>query len=207
MGHADTLKLLFPVELGGVYDQDVILEGAALDKVQADAEALLREMFPQTATLTLADWERVCGITPAAGASTQMRQNVVLLKIRERGGLSRPFFIALAASLGYAITITEFEPFTCESPVTDPIYDETVRYVWQVNKAGETVVTEATCVSFCTDPLRSWGEVNLEEEIRKRKPAHTEVIFAYPQWAIEGTALGTEDGKVIGNGEDLGLAL
>lgn len=160
MQHSDTLKLLFPAELVGVFNDDIALSGKQLDAAQTSADGLLLEMYPDRASDRIADWERVCGLTPATGATLQTRQNTVLRKLRERGGMSRTYFIALAAVLGHTITIDELLPFMAGwSRADDHIYVEGVRWIWQVNVASTATELEA-----------------LFEEL---KPAHTAVIFNY----------------------------
>ncbi len=160
MQHSDTLKLLFPAEIVGVFDDDIALEGNHLDAAQTSAEGLLLEMFPESASDLIASWERVCGLTPATGATLQTRQNAVLRKLRERGGMSRSYFIALAAVIGHTITIDELLPFMAGwGCAGDRIYIEEAIYIWQVNAPG--------------------GSEELEILFDELKPAHTAVVFNY----------------------------
>ncbi|MRR15382.1 MAG: DUF2313 domain-containing protein [Deltaproteobacteria bacterium] len=173
MSHKDVLKLLFPLELGGVFEADTLLEGKHLDDAEASADLLLREMLPQSATDSIADWERVCGVVPDDTDTLQIRQARVVSKLRERGGLSIPHFMALAASWGYSVVIEEL------LAGTDGLGDEGI-FRWRVtftatplyyfrsgqSRAGERLVY---------GPLASAME-GLFTDI---KPAHTQVIFAY----------------------------
>lgn len=145
-------------------------------RVDLRAENLIEEADPRTTLELLSDWERVCGLD--ALDTVALRQIAVVDKLTDIGGQSRAFFIAVALKFGFVITITEFRPYTCITPIDQGIYEEDCRYVWQVN-APETTVSEANCQSPCTEPLRSWGNEILEALIRFRKPAHTTVIFAY----------------------------
>lgn len=49
---------------------------------------------------------------------------------------------------------------------------------WRVN-AAETTMTEATCLSPCTTPLRSWGNQPLQCVMNRMKPAHTDLLFSF----------------------------
>jgi uncharacterized protein YmfQ (DUF2313 family) len=49
---------------------------------------------------------------------------------------------------------------------------------WRVN-AAETTVTEATCMSPCTTPLRVWGNQPLQCAMNRLKPAHTDLLFSF----------------------------
>jgi uncharacterized protein YmfQ (DUF2313 family) len=173
VSHKDVLKLLFPLDLGGVFDADLELEGEYLDAAEASAEQLLREMMPQSAGDSIADWERVCGIVPDATDTLQMRQARVVAKLREQGGLSIPHFTALAASWGYTIVIEEL------TAGADGTGDEGI-FRWRViflatplyyfragqSRAGERLVD---------GPLAT----AMEGLFTELKPAHTQVIFAY----------------------------
>jgi uncharacterized protein YmfQ (DUF2313 family) len=162
MIHADTLKLLFPLELAGVFAGDIALEGAALDEAQASAELLLAEMFPDQADDLLTDWERICSITPASGSTLQARRDAVLTQIRFRAGQSRSFFIELAAAYGWTITIIEPQPFRAgESRCGDRIYIPEIVFVWRVFIPTVTV------------------QPALEAILNELKPAHTFIEFQY----------------------------
>lgn len=147
-----------------------------LARIDARADNLIDEADPRTALETLADWERVLALT--AQDTIAARRLAIESKLTEVGGQSRAYFIALAASLGYTITITEFRPFTCETDIDQGIYEDDCRFTWQVNLPA-TTVTEATCQSPCSEPLRSWGDDALEAAMNAKKPAHTTVLFAY----------------------------
>ncbi|WP_235088145.1 putative phage tail protein [Chromobacterium sp. Beijing] len=116
MNHDELLTLLLPptsyaAATGGSLEAELSAEGNALDVVQASARSAVGGVTPFLSQQMLLDWERVCGITPAANAPYQQRLQTVLAKLAEIGGLSIPYFIRLAAGLGYQITINEPQPF------------------------------------------------------------------------------------------------
>lgn len=49
---------------------------------------------------------------------------------------------------------------------------------WRVN-AAETTVTEFTCLSPCTTPLRAWGNQPLQCSMNRLKPAHSDLLFSF----------------------------
>lgn len=160
MNHEDVLKLLFPVEIGGVCGDDFALEGRRLDLAQTSAEGLLREMFPDKADALIPDFERVYALIPATGATLQERRSAVIRKIRERGGLSREYFIGLAALHGHDITIDELKPFMAGwGSAGDRVYVQGVLWIWQVNAPAAAGTLAALFESL--------------------KPAHTAVFFNY----------------------------
>ena len=180
MSHSDALKLLFPpIGLEGVFDNDIALEGARLDDAQASAETLLDEMFADTATALLASWERVCGITPGADDTVLARQNRVVQQLRARGGLSKAYFVGLAAALGFAITIDEFIPFMAGIGRSgDTLYVPEVVFVWRVNVSGYAVYQFRAGTSRAGDLLLWWPVQTMIEGIfNLLKPAHTYVFF------------------------------
>jgi uncharacterized protein YmfQ (DUF2313 family) len=197
MSHANTLKLLFPLELTGVFDNDIALEGSALDAAETSAASLLEEMFADKTFLLLADWERVCGLIPAAGDTVQSRRDAVIRKLRELGDLSRQYYIDLAASMGWTITIDELQPFMCGwgQCGVDYTYIEEVRFIWRVNVSGYSVYSFRTGTSSAGEHL-TWWQTNtkLESIINELKPAHTYVIFNYAELSAHMT---TEGGDTI----------
>lgn len=150
-------------------------------RIDSRIESLLDEADPRTTTEMLPDWEKALKL-PEDGADLPdtviERRRAIIGKLTGVGGQSRAFYIQLAASLGYAITITEFRPYTCMTPIDQGIHDESARFTWMVN-APETTITEATCQSTCVDPLRAWGNELLERSINKRKRASRTVVFSY----------------------------
>lgn len=198
MTHEDVLNLLFPVDLVGDHPADMALEGMELDAAQSEADRLLVEMFPDGAYDLLAQWERVYGLTPAATDPVQYRQNRVIQKMRDLGGLSRAYFIALSALFGWTITIDELSPF--EAGVNrcgDRLYVEAVRYVWRVNVADRAVCRFRCGQSVCGERLTWWiRNMELQTLLDALKPAFTFIIYDYD--AADSTDYwGTPDGETI----------
>ena len=78
----------------------------------SDAVQLLEGAFPKTASVLLPEWEKTLGLPDdcAIGEidTIPKRQSAVLSKLLRTGGMSKPYYISLAAEMGYDITITEF---------------------------------------------------------------------------------------------------
>ena len=145
------------------------------------AVGLVEESDPRAATELLADFERVVGpdtCVPGGLATLAERRAYAHARWTARGGQSRAFFVALAAALGYPVTIAEYRPFTCESGCDEPCCDEPWRFAWTVG-APETTVREYPCDGGCDEPLATWGNELLECAINRAKPAHTTCHFAY----------------------------
>jgi uncharacterized protein YmfQ (DUF2313 family) len=152
-----------------------------LARIDASAVDLLIEADPRQTTQLLSEWETECGLPdccagPAVGLTA--RRAAVVTRLTARGGQSIAYFIAVAATLGFTVTITEFNPYTCEMDCEEPVCDEGWRFTWRVN-AASSPIGEATCESDTETPLRWWGNATLQCAIKSRAPAHTNVLFGY----------------------------
>jgi len=182
------LQALLPTGLawprGADADLTRLLEAMAAELARVDGRAadLRDEADPRTTYEMLYDWERIAGLPGAcmAGLSQSVaeRRDALVGKLSERGGQSRAYFIALAARLGYAITITEFQPFTAGSPAGDILSNGAWVFAWQVNAAANTTRT-FKAGSGAGEILANWGNTLLECAINDDAPAHTIVQFAY----------------------------
>lgn len=187
MKHADFFKQLLPPESydpnGPQLNVELAAEGKALDAAQEHVAALIREADPRTVSETLEDWDRVYGLPdPCVGPGQTFGQRVAALaaKVLAIGGLTRDYYIAQAAALGYpGATIEEFGPMTCNDGCNDPIYGEEWRFVWRLNVPQTFAITTLDCNSPCDEPLRAWGNTALQCVISRLKPAHTLVFFGY----------------------------
>jgi len=186
--HSYVLKQLLPPVS---YDpNDLILsaeleaEGKQLDAAQQSAEQLLAEIHPSTATVSLPDWERVYGLPdPCVTIEQSLDQRRAALdsKVNAKGGQSIAYFVVLAAMMGYpGATVDEFPQATCNSDCNSELNSEDDGFFWRLNLPAVTGgVFQANCNSDCNSPLQSWGDEALECRIRKLRPAHTTVLFAY----------------------------
>lgn len=183
-----TLKLLIPIELGDTADQDMAVEGLSLDRAQESAVRLLANIFADTCYELLLDWERVYGLSPEPGLSTGVRVAALVAKIRARGGLSRPYFINLAAALGYEIEIDEPTEFMAGwSGVGDELTHEDIVYFWWVNVLNESIPVYYFYAGSngAGDRLCDFDESDLVKLFQELKPAETEVFFNFPNYSEE----------------------
>lgn len=185
--YTEQLQALMPTGPAWPRDPDAGLTkllgviGSELAAVDGRARQVIEEADPRKALEMLGDWERVAGLPdPCAGLDQTLagRRERLVQKLTTRGGQSRAYFIQLAAALGYAVTITEFRPFTCNSYCDDGLDPDPWRFVWRVNAPAITI-RDMTCNSGCDEPIRAWGNEVLECAITRHKPAHTNVIFGY----------------------------
>ncbi len=152
---------------------------------------LNRESFPPNSLELLPDWEQALGLPEPcfpAVQSTEARQLQVLEKLARRPGeASRAYFIAIAARLGYQISITEYKPFLaglsqCGSAQW-MLAPHSMRYVWRVHVPDPRLHwfhMGAGGGKAGFDPqLRITRAEDLECILNKLKPAHTKLIFDY----------------------------
>jgi uncharacterized protein YmfQ (DUF2313 family) len=154
-----------------------------LGRVDARSQNLVDEIIPHTTSEAITDWERVAGIPDLClqlRATLAIRRADLVAKLSARGGASPQYFIDVAASLGYTITITEFDAFRVGRDVTgSPLNGEGWEYNWRVNSALNTVTYFRASQNSAGDRLAEWGNERLECIITARKPAHTVLFFGY----------------------------
>ncbi len=150
-------------------------------RLDTRVDDLLNEANPARTLEMLADWEAAYGLPDACAGNNQTldgRRERLLQKRAMKGGQSKPYFISLAAALGYAVDITTFAVATCQSACTTPLYGEPWRFVFRVDAPAVTI-REATCESGCDEPLRIWGNQILECAVRRHTHSHNHALFSY----------------------------
>lgn len=190
MSHADLLPLLLPPVSYDPQAPKITISltaaGKALDRALASGDRVRNAVTPFGAGELIQDWERVLALTPPPGAGYQQRQGRVIAKLRETGGLSIPYFVSLAAGLGYTISIHEPQPFRAGvNRAGDRLYVEDTMFVWRVEVQGGTSRTYRFRAgqSAAGERLTAFGDPILEVLIDDLKPAHTFVYFAYQEAA------------------------
>lgn len=160
-----------------------VLAGFAKEFLNVDVrvESFHREADPSRALEMLADWERAVGLPdPCTGPleTLEGRRSAVVARLGSQGGQSREFFIKLAETLGYTITITEHKPFRVGSRVGEALTNGPWQHAWRVT-APETTVRRFKVGAAVGERLATWGNQELECAIERAKPAHTTAIFSY----------------------------
>jgi uncharacterized protein YmfQ (DUF2313 family) len=185
------MQALLPPGPAWPKDDDALLTrmlgalAAELARVDGRVRQLVDEDDPHMAAELLLDWERVAGLPDTCVAlsgqtqSIAQRRAALVARLTMLGGQSKAYFIALAASLGYTVTITEFRPFRAgQSRSGDPVATNW-QFAWQVNAPLNTVTPFRAGNAVAGDPINSWGNKLLECVLSRFKPAHTTVVFAY----------------------------
>lgn len=148
----------------------------------ARANNLLVDAFPASTEELLPEWEETLGLPdPCAGEAPtiQLRQAQVLARFTAIGGQSAAYFISLAATLGYEITITQFAPFRFGETFERPLYGVAWAFAWQVNAPTFSVERFQFGVDTFGDPFSYWNNNVLQCELQRYAPAHTYLLFNY----------------------------
>ncbi|CDL80177.1 YmfQ family protein [Xenorhabdus cabanillasii] len=161
---------------------ELAAEATQLQRVKQSASRVSDAVTPFFAQSLLPDWERVLGITSNGDKNYQQRLEMVVLKLAETGGLSIPYFISLAARLGYTITITEPQPFRAGiNRAGDRLMHPDSIWSWVVNISGTRVPIYRFRAgsSAAGERLLSFGDPVIESVFNELKPAHTFCRFTY----------------------------
>jgi len=160
--------------------------GATVDPRAADL--LQIETDPRYTLELLGEWERAYGLPDPCVPVVQTlpeRRARLAQKIAMQGGQSRAFFIGVAASLGYAITITEYVPFQFGLSSFGGSHGRfnppAMRFCWTVHVTGARLTRfQFGASSFGRD---SFLEIRKAEDLEcifgRLKPAHTQLFFDY----------------------------
>jgi len=165
--------------------QTKVLNGLAQSTANSnsDANALLVGAFPATADALLTDWEAALGLPGPFGSlagTTAGRRAAVVAALANTGGQSKAYFIALAASLGMTITITEFLPYSVSKPVNTPIAGDQWAHSWQVNASAAIAISYTPPASLdIVQATPGFGNPLLESLLSAFKPAQTLCITSY----------------------------
>ncbi len=148
---------------------------------EAAAQVLL-DGSPATTENLLVEWEASLGLPDpctALNPSIEQRQAAVRTKWGARGALTIGYFTALAAALGFTVTITEFRPFCADMACELPDYDAAWAFAWQVNAPQITTFYFAADDSSADDPLATYDAGELVCRITRDAPAETTVFFVF----------------------------
>jgi uncharacterized protein YmfQ (DUF2313 family) len=163
-----------------------LFTGLAQELARVDGRVLqlVEEADPRTVAELFSDWERVAGLPDACAVAfggdqtVAQRRSALVGRLTTLGGQSPAYYIGVAAALGYAITITEFQQHSVNDDVNCYLFDAAWNFAWQVNAALNTV-TDLTVDSTVDDALAIWGNSLLECVIKRLAPAQSTVLFSY----------------------------
>lgn len=163
-----------------------LLDGMSVELARVDGRAsgLPQEANPASSAEMLSDWERVAGLPDKCAGTLeetlQGRRSALLAKLTSTGGQSTEYFIQIAASLGYTVTIEVFRPFRVgRSRAGDSLTNGPWAFTWLVRAPEVSATSFRVGQSAVGERLRTWGNDTLECKLNQLKPAHTIALFAY----------------------------
>ena len=171
--HYKALSQLYPLKM----DAEEYAVAKELDRALEYTDAAYPEIFPSTATATLERWENLYNLSHTG--SIEYRHQVLLAEINRESGIAERHYKALAASIGFTITIVK-PPRMFRAGLSRagfPVYDPDWQYTWIV-KCGQL---EESCGL-------------LKRTLNEQKIPFTEIIW---EFAPEGLILLENGGKLL----------
>ncbi|AYB48622.1 phage tail protein [Candidatus Williamhamiltonella defendens] len=156
----------------------------SFQRVDASAMSLLTGGFPATTLELLPEWEESLGLpdncTIGETYTIERRRQAVVSRLVGKGSLSKQCYISLAKTRGDDITIDEFRQARAGFSVCgEAINGDDWPFVWRVN-AQQTTYVQAKCsVSYCGEPLATWGNKILDCTENQLAPPFTVLLFGY----------------------------
>jgi uncharacterized protein YmfQ (DUF2313 family) len=171
-------------EPGAILTRLLLAIADALARADALATDLIEEADPRTTTLLLPDWERVAGLPDScvdgADQTLQERRTWLVSRLTMQGGQSRAWFIALAASLDYAITIDEYHPSMAGLlRAGEQVAGMVAWTCWVVHMPAAPTYWFRSGGSTAGEALGHITASYIECLFKRYKPAHTTVFFSY----------------------------
>ncbi|CNE42009.1 YmfQ family protein [Yersinia kristensenii] len=178
------LGLVWPRRHDGVQSSVLRALARAYQRSDEDARDLLDAAFPSTATAMLPEWEATVGLPDLCAIgeidSIIQRQRAVVSKLFGIGGQSVAYFIRVAEALGYTISITQYRQACAGMSVCgDAINGEEWPFTWLITSPETTINYAQSGLTYCSDPLRTWGNKQLECRLTVLNPSHTILKFGY----------------------------
>lgn len=188
--YREQVNLLLPPGRAWAKAPDSILQrllralSESLYRVETRSDDLYRETNPEQTYELLERWERALGLpdncTVQGSLTVYERRRAVVSKLVHAGGQSRPYFIALAASLGYPdATISEFGPRRYGGYYGGRYGGDEWNEVWRLNLPETQVLPRRHWRGAMGERYQVWGDAELECIVNKQKPGGSIALFGY----------------------------
>lgn len=181
--YAGALLALLPPGPAFPRDRDTVLAkvvaGLAAPNHDSNvaADDLLVQAFPSTVGDLLPEWEQTLGLE-AGVLSEAARRAAVVDALTNVGSISEAFYVELAASLGYSITVERFDVHDADQDVDTPINSDEWAHTWRVHAPAASASTY-TLTADVVHEVADFGIPALDEALGTHKPAHTICIMRY----------------------------
>ena len=160
----------WPTFLSAVMNQCLAALMPTYVRVSASLAGVLQNAFPATTVFLIPEWQASLGLPDActpSGATLQQQQAQIVEKFTRGGGQSVAYYTAVAALLGYEITIVESAPEDRTWTVHAPVSAAGVLFRVGQSRAGDPLVFNP-------------GYAQLECVFNQIKPASRVLLFSYP---------------------------
>ena len=157
-------------------------------RVDEAALAFIDDVFPDTTTDLLTDWERLLNLPDECeqnpeNLSIQERRDRIIQVLTTQGGQNIDFYKRLVASFGIdidVIDVADQPPFRAgQGRAGDRLTNGNWRYAFIVSAPIASATVFRAGLGRAGDPLRSFSNPTIECLINKHKPAHTIALFSF----------------------------
>lgn len=142
-------------------------------RIDERCDQLMVEAGPETVDEMLGDWERAYGLPDGcvvADPTVPGRRLALHQRVATLGGQSGPYFVGLAALLGYETEVEAFRPSRLPLTLPAPLMGRPWAFAWRLSIYGPAEIGGEEI----------YASADLECVVSKLKPAHTAVSF---DWA------------------------
>ena len=154
MNHFNSMVQLLPLSVCDHYKGRLEVKGCFLDSVHSEITRLIDQMFPTSISDEdmLEIWEDCYGLV--ATGDLGERINTLKAARTAQWELNKPFYVLLAAKMGYQIQITE-SGMTFRADISkagDKVYDEGSIWVAQIGVANAESAPDLEAIMIDTFP-------------------------------------------------------
>lgn len=175
-GHA------WPTEPGTTFAELLEALAVTFSDVDAAAARMLLEFDPRTATELMPEWLEALGLPGdcmGTLSTLEEKRRVAGAKLGAYGGQTVAYFVAVAASLGFPVTVEEAKVFSIGDDCGLPCYGDGWEHVWIIIAPHDQTAFFLAGQGVIGDPLATFATLPLECLLQELKPAHTVLFFRY----------------------------
>ncbi len=157
-------------------------------RIEDASKAFIDDVFPDTTSNLLTDWERLLALPDACekepeNLTVQERRERIIQVLTTLGGQNVDFYKNLVNNFGIDIDVIDVEdqpPFRAgQGRAGDSLTNGNWRYAFVISAPVESATVFRAGPSRAGDPLRSFSNPTIQCLINKHKPAHTIALFRF----------------------------